>query len=66
MPAGVLDSAVEGLSPAREALGQAAYDAALGRGAAMDDNELVGYAVGEFRRVAALLAEPGTQTPEAP
>jgi predicted ATPase len=44
---------------ARHALGEAAYDAAVGRGAAMDEDEAVGYAVGEFQRVAALLAEPG-------
>ncbi len=55
----------QGLRPAREALGEAAYDAALGRGAAMDDNEVVGYAVGEFRQVAAMLAESGTQAPES-
>ena len=55
----------QGLLPAREALGGAAYGAALGRGAAMDDNEVVGYAVGEFRRVAAMLAESGTQAPES-
>ena len=55
----------QGLLPAREALGEAAYGAALGRGAAMDDKEVVGYAVGEFRRVAAMLAESGTQAPES-
>jgi hypothetical protein len=51
---------------ARDALGEAAYDTAVGRGAAMDDDELVRYAVGEFQRVAALLAEPGAWAPEAP
>ena len=51
---------------ARHALGEAAYSAALGRGAAMDDDQVIGYALGEFRRVAALLAEPGTQAPELP
>jgi predicted ATPase len=56
----------EAQSLARGALGEAAYSAALGRGAAMDDNEVVGYAVGEFRRVAALLAEPGAQAPVSP
>jgi hypothetical protein len=51
---------------ARHALGQAAYDAAVSRGAAMDEDEVAGYAVGEFRRVAALLAEPGARAPHAP
>ena len=51
---------------ARDALGEAAYDAAAGRGAAMDDNEVVRYAVGEFQRVAALLAQPGARAPHAP
>ena len=51
---------------AQHALGEAAYDAAAGRGAAMDDDEVVRYAVGEFQRVAALLAEPGTRVPHAP
>ena len=51
---------------ARDALGEAAYDAAVRRGAAMDDNEVVRYAVGEFQRVAALLAEPGARAPHAP
>jgi hypothetical protein len=50
---------------ARDALGEAAYGAALGRGAAMDDNELVRYAVGELPRVAALLAHR-VQAPDAP
>jgi tetratricopeptide (TPR) repeat protein len=56
----------EAQSLARGALGEAAYSAALGRGAAMDDDQVVEYALGEFRRVAALLAEPGTQAPESP
>jgi len=51
---------------ARHALGEAEYGAALGRGAAMDEDEVVGYALGELRRVAALLAEPGVSAPEAP
>jgi hypothetical protein len=34
--------------------------------AAMDEDEAVRYAVGELRRVAALLAEPGARAPEAP
>ena len=50
---------------ARDGLGEAAYDAAVGRGAAMDENEVAGYAVGELRRVAGLLAEPGAQAPHA-
>ena len=37
-------------SPA-DALGEAAYSAALGRGAAMDENEVADYALGEFRRL---------------
>jgi hypothetical protein len=51
---------------ARDALGEAAYDAAAGRGAAMDEDEVVRYAVGEFQRVAALLAQPGARAPHAP
>jgi hypothetical protein len=51
---------------ARAALGEAAYDAAAGRGAAMDEDEAVAYAVGEFERVAALLAQPGAQALHAP
>jgi len=54
------------LALARHALGEAAYTAALSRGAAMNDDEVVGYAVGEFQRVAALLAQPGARTPHAP
>jgi hypothetical protein len=50
---------------ARHALGEAAYDAAVGRGAAMDGDEVVGYVVGELRRVAGLLAEPGAPEPHA-
>ena len=56
----------EAQSLARHALGEAAYSAALGRGAAMDDDELAGYAQGEFRRLAAPRAEPGAQAPESP
>ena len=56
----------EAQSLARHALGEAAYSAALGRGAAMDDDEVAGYALGEFRRLAALRAEPGAQAPESP
>ena len=51
---------------ARDALGEAAYGAAVGRGAAMDEDEIVAYAVGEFQRVAALLAEPGARAPHGP
>jgi predicted ATPase len=50
----------------RHALGEDAYSAALRRGAAMDEDEVVGYALGELRRFAALLAEPEAQAPEAP
>jgi hypothetical protein len=49
----------------RHTLGEAAYDAALSRGAAMDEDEVMGYALGEFQRVAALLAEPGARAPHA-
>jgi predicted ATPase/class 3 adenylate cyclase len=49
----------EAQSLARHALGEAAYSAALGRGTAMDDDELARYAQGEFRRLA-LRAETGT------
>jgi hypothetical protein len=38
------------------ALGEAACSAALARGAAMDDQELVGYAQAEYRRITALRA----------
>jgi hypothetical protein len=55
----------EAQSLARHALGEAAYSAAFGRGTAMDDDE-ADYALGEFRRVAALPAEPGAQAPESP
>jgi hypothetical protein len=32
----------------------------------MDDDEVVGYALGEFRRLAAQRAEPRAQAPESP
>jgi hypothetical protein len=32
----------------------------------MDEDEVVRYAVGEFQRVAALLAQPGARAPQAP
>jgi predicted ATPase len=51
---------------AQDMLGEAAYSAAFGRGAAMNEDEIVRYAVGEFQRVAALLAQPGAQAPGAP
>jgi hypothetical protein len=54
----------EAQSLARRALGEAAYGAALARGAAMDDEEVAGYAQGEFGRLAARRAEPGAQAPE--
>jgi hypothetical protein len=50
---------------ARHTLGEAAYNAAASRGAAMDDDEVVGYAVAEFRRVAVLLTQPGASAPQA-
>jgi hypothetical protein len=50
---------------AQHTLGESAYDAAAARGAAMDDNELVRYAVSEFQRAAVLLAQPGVQAPHA-
>ncbi len=53
----------EAQSLARRTLGEAAYNAALIRGAAMDSDEVVGYAQGEFRRLAALSAESGEQAP---
>jgi hypothetical protein len=53
-------------SLARRALGEAAYGAAVDRGAAMDDDELVGYAQGEVRRLADLWAGPGARAPESP
>jgi predicted ATPase/class 3 adenylate cyclase len=56
----------EARSLARRALGEAAYSAAVGRGAAMDDDEVVGYAQGEFRRLATSRAEPDAQAPESP
>ncbi len=51
---------------ARDALGEAVYGAAASRGAAMDDNEVVRFAVSEFQRVATLLAQPGTQELHVP
>jgi predicted ATPase len=56
----------EALVPARRALGEAGYGAALGRGAAMNDHEVADYALGEFRRLAALLAESGAQALDSP
>ena len=53
----------EAQSLARRTLGEAAYNAALIRGAAMDSDEVVGYAQSEFRRLAALSAESGAQAP---
>jgi hypothetical protein len=53
-------------SLARHALGEDAYSAALARGAAMDDHELVGYVQGEYRRITAPRAEPGAPAPESP
>jgi hypothetical protein len=48
---------------AQHTLGEAAYNAAAGRGAAMDEDEVVRYAVSEFQRVAARLAQPGARAP---
>ena len=56
----------EAQSLARRALGEAAYSAALAQGTAMDDDEVVGYAQGEYRRLATLRAEPGAPAPESP
>jgi predicted ATPase/class 3 adenylate cyclase len=53
----------EAQSLARHALGEAAYSAALARGAAMDDDQVVEYARGEFRRLAAPRAEHGAPAP---
>ena len=53
----------EAQSLGHRTLGEAAYNAALIRGAAMDSDEVVGYAQGEFRRLAALSAESGAQAP---
>jgi hypothetical protein len=50
----------EAQSLARHTLGEAAYSAALGRGAAMDEDEVADYALREFRRLA-LPAESGAQ-----
>jgi predicted ATPase/class 3 adenylate cyclase len=54
----------EAQAAARRALGEGAYSTALGQGAAMDDDEVADYALGEFRRLVAVLAEPSTQTPD--
>ena len=56
----------EAQSLARRALGEAAYSAALARGAAMDDHEVVAYAQDEYRRLASMRAEPGAPAPESP
>ena len=56
----------EAQSLARRALGEAAYSAALARGAAMDDHEVVEYAQDEYRRLASMRAEPGASAPESP
>jgi predicted ATPase/class 3 adenylate cyclase len=54
----------EAQAAARRALGETAHSDALGRGAAMDDDEVVEYALGQFRRLAALIGEPAAQAPE--
>jgi predicted ATPase/class 3 adenylate cyclase len=56
----------EAQSLARRTLGEAAYSAALARGAAMEDDEVVGYALSECRRLADLRAESGALPPESP
>jgi hypothetical protein len=56
----------EAQSLARRALGEASYSAALARGAAMDDDQVVNYAQGEYRRLACSLAEPSALAPESP
>ena len=56
----------EAQSLARRALGEAAYSVALAQGAAMDDDEVVGYAQGQYRRLASLRAEPWVPAPESP
>ncbi len=56
----------EAQSLARRALGEASYSAALARGAAMDDDQVVNYAQGEYRRLACSLAEPSAPAPESP
>ena len=48
---------------ARRALGEAAYSSAAARGAAMNDDEVTNDALGQFRRVAVLIGEPGAQAP---
>ena len=53
----------EAQSLARYALGEAAYDAAFGRGAAMEDDEVVDYALREFRRLAGQRAQSDAQAP---
>jgi hypothetical protein len=56
----------EAQSLARSTLSEAAYSGALARGTAMDDDELADYVQGEFRRVAAVRAQPGAPAPESP
>jgi ATP/maltotriose-dependent transcriptional regulator MalT len=56
----------EAQATARRALGEAAYSSALRQGAAMNDDEVTDYALGQFRRVAVLIGEPGAQAPESP
>ncbi len=49
---------------ARRMLGDVAYSTALGRGAAMDDDQVTDYALGEFRRLAALLTARDARAPD--
>ena len=54
----------EAEAAARRALGEAAYNTALERGAAMDDEQITDFALGEFRRLLSqeisLVADPPT------
>ena len=51
-------------SLARDALGESTYSAALEQGTLMNGNQVVGYAFGELRQAAVVLAELGGQAPE--
>jgi hypothetical protein len=45
-------------------LGDIAYSTALGRGAAMDDDQVTDYALGEFQRLAARLTARDARAPD--
>ena len=51
-------------SLARDALGESAYSAAFEQGTLMNDDQVVGYALGELRQAAVVLAELGGRAPE--